>query len=170
MAAAVEIPVGVNYRARATRERGEAVELKVALEDDPVGDFGLYCRSDIPQGRRPDLPVIVFVGVLAVIERFVGQFFIHPADTGRIVRCVFDPVPGPHRCSIVLSLLVGEETCRKIITKTFTHRRRLSRLAKARTDSILNCVPQFVKNDLSILGIVDAAKSERQTTVMRAEP
>src|ERR1044072_10061047 len=58
----VEISVRVENGPRAPRERGEAVELEMAVDDDAVGHPSGEGSPDVPQGGRPDLPVVVLVG------------------------------------------------------------------------------------------------------------
>src|SRR5262245_60686067 len=65
--AALEVTVGVQDRARAARERGEAVELEVALEDEAIGLLPAEQLAHFPERRRPELAVVVLVAVAVEI-------------------------------------------------------------------------------------------------------
>jgi hypothetical protein len=61
--AVVEIAIGVEDGPGAAGEGGEAVELEVAVDDDAIGHPAVEGPPDVPQGGRPDLAVVVLVGV-----------------------------------------------------------------------------------------------------------
>ena len=64
VAAAVQIAIGIDDGARAARESGEAVELKVAFDDNAVGALATQCFPNVPQDRAPDFSVGVLVPLL----------------------------------------------------------------------------------------------------------
>ena len=51
ISAAIEIPIGINDGAGTAREGGEAVQLKVALENDAIRDIASYRTPNFPQCR-----------------------------------------------------------------------------------------------------------------------
>src|SRR5262249_11813111 len=77
--AAVGMAIGVEDGAGASGERGEAVELEVAVDDDAIAHVPAETLPDLSEDGRPDLPVVVLVGVRPVIEAFIGQTEVEPA-------------------------------------------------------------------------------------------
>jgi hypothetical protein len=61
MPPAIQVSVGVEDGARAFRECRESVQLKMALDDDVIGAGPAERVPDVPQRRRPDFAVLVFV-------------------------------------------------------------------------------------------------------------
>src|SRR4030095_13810932 len=82
VASPVKISIRVENGPRPPREGGEAVELEMAVDDVAVGHPSSEGVPDVPQGGRPDLPVVVLVGVRPVIEAFVGEGAVELPDAG----------------------------------------------------------------------------------------
>jgi len=74
VASPVKISIRVENGPGSPREGGEAVELEMAVDDDAVGHPSGEGVPDVPQGGRPDLAVVVLVGVRPVARvRSLGR-------------------------------------------------------------------------------------------------
>jgi hypothetical protein len=92
ISAAIEIPIGIDDGPGSARESGEAVQLKVALENNPIRDIASDRATNVPKSSRPNLTVVVFVRGLAVIERFVSGHVNHELGSGRQVVARHDSI------------------------------------------------------------------------------
>jgi hypothetical protein len=92
ISAAIDISIGIDDRAGTSCEGGEAVQLKVALENNSIRHVTTQGATNVPKSSRPNLTVVVFVRGLAVIERFVSGHVNHELGTGRQVVARHDSI------------------------------------------------------------------------------
>src|SRR5215470_1619995 len=112
----------------------------------------------------------MFVGAVAVVEALIGDGFVQTPQARRVLVAESDHVPARDPRPVRLSLLVGKEACRKIVTEALAHGRGLRRLAKIRADCVLQGMSEFVQDRLAVLGIVDSARAEGEPAQPRAVP
>src|SRR5688500_6424204 len=169
-----EVTVRVEDRAGAAREGGEAVQLEVAFDDDPVRHVAADHLPDVPECRRPDLPVVV-LQLLLVLEGLERPSAVETTETWRLRWIGIleqDRIPCHDRRDQPLSFLtrfLGREIAgREIVPEAFSHCRGLVGLTVIGTDRILQRMTELVQDRLAILCVVHRAGSKLEASRRRA--